>query len=45
MVNSNMNNYKEEEIKYRLSRSTESLQDALALIAIESWKGAANRLY
>ncbi|WP_421828296.1 HEPN domain-containing protein [Larkinella sp.] len=40
-----MNNYKEEEIKYRLSRSTESLQDAQALIAIESWNGAANRLY
>ncbi|OIN60307.1 HEPN domain-containing protein [Arsenicibacter rosenii] len=38
-------NYKEEEIAYRVVRAAETLREAKALIAIEGWNGSANRLY
>lgn len=44
-MESQYNNFKEEEIAYRLARSAETLREAQALIAIGGWNGAANRLY
>lgn len=40
-----MKQTKEDKIKYRVTKSAATLKEAEVLITVESWNGAANRLY